>query len=86
MTNRKFYNTVVRVEVISEDQLSDDTLLDLAKLHYAITDGDCSGKVRVESVTELDGKQAAAALEDQASDPGFFGLDPDGNDNSDDAE
>lgn len=75
--DRTFWRTVLKVEVLSEDKPLTDA--SLAEIEYAITDGDCSGVVRVESVKELSPKQAAKALVAQGSDPEFFLLDEEGN-------
>ncbi len=45
-----------------------------------ITEGDCSGDWKVTKVKELNGKQAAKALIEQGSEPSFFGLTDDGED------
>ena len=75
MTGRKFYKTVLRVEVLSEDQLGWG---DLSDVHHAITEGNCSGSVKEVSRKELTGLQAAKELGRQGSEPGFFGLDDKG--------
>lgn len=77
MTKRKFYKTVVQVTVLSEGPLEN---CGLEEIDYAITNGDCSGHVEEVSSTELNGKQAADALAQQASDPGFFNLTEKGED------
>lgn len=71
MTERKFYKTLVTVEVLSEEPL---TVLSLEQLHYMITDGPCSGHIKEPVQTVLNGKEAADALAEQASDPSFFRL------------
>jgi hypothetical protein len=53
---------------------------DLAQVTRDIIDGDCSGSWSLGSDEKLTGPQMAKALEDQASDPAFFGLDEEGND------
>jgi len=45
-----------------------------------ITEGDCSGRVKTVLQEELDGKQAAEALLNQASAPSFFNLTENGDD------
>ncbi len=77
MSQRKFYRTVVQAEVLSGSPISQ---VDLAALHYMITEGDCSGQVRTVLQEELNGKQAAEALLNQASDPSFFSLTENGDD------
>jgi len=69
---RKFYKTTIKVEVLSELPLPSNP--NLAGIAYAIIDGDCSGTVTTESVEELDGPAAAKALMEQGSDPSFFML------------
>ncbi len=77
-STRKFFKTVLTVEVLSDESpLEWDSLADVS---YAITDGDCSGKITNEAVTKLSGPEAAKALQDQGSEPEFFRLDEDGND------
>jgi len=75
MTNRKFYRTIVHVEVLSETPIG---AIGLDTLHHMITEGDCSGNVETVLQEELNGKQAAEALLNQASDPAFFKLTPAG--------
>ena len=81
MKQRKFYRTRITVEVLSENILSSD--MSLADIDYAITDGDCSGEVTWGDPEELDADQMAAALIAQNSDPGFFSLDEDEEDDED---
>jgi hypothetical protein len=83
MSDRTFYRTVVTVEVLSEDPLNFDTLEDL---HHAITTGDCSGRYETTKTETLNGKDTAAGLIAQGSDPGFFQLDEEGNDCDDDCD
>lgn len=75
-----YYRTVVQVEVLSEtpfeDQFPHENLTYIAREIY---DGDCSGRVEVMQSDELNGVAMAKALIAQGSDPGFFGLDKDGN-------
>jgi len=78
MTNRKFYETKVVVTVLSEKPLDGD--YDLEQLHYAIMEGECSGQIVQESTKELNGREAAEALQEQNSAPSFFGLTEDGED------
>ena len=68
---RKYYKTIIQVEVLSEDPYN---YIGLNELHYDITDGGCSGKTSVISSETLSGKQMAKALKEQGSDPGFFNL------------
>ena len=77
MTKRKFYSTRFTVTVLSEKPLAQVELEDVA---YMIREGDCSGQVTQGLSRELNGKQAAAALRRQCSDPGFFRLNDKGED------
>jgi len=77
-SKRKFYKTIITVEVLSEDPRSFGG--DLEFLNHAITEGDCSGHVTESPSEEVDGPTMAKLLEAQGSDSGFFMLDADGND------
>jgi hypothetical protein len=77
MSAKKFYKTVLKVVVLSEAPVDFDNL---AEVHHAITRGDCSGQFTEESVEEVDGPTMARLLEEQGSDPGFFGLQADDED------
>lgn len=77
MTNRKFYKTTIMLEVLSERPIADMELEDIA---YEITMGDMSGTYDVDDVEILNGKQMAEALIKQGSDPMFFMLTDDGED------
>jgi len=78
MTKRKFYKTVFTVEILSEEPVGQEASLE--EVAYAIGEGPCSGQVKFKSEKVLDGKQAALALQVQASDPGFFRLTDKGED------
>lgn len=75
---RKFYKTTFRIEVLSEGELPD--FATLGRIEEAFTTGDCSGVWTEELTQPLTPREAAQALLDQGSDPGFFQLDDDGND------
>lgn len=75
---RKFYRTILHVIVLSEDAPVDR--LDLAQINEAITDGDCSGSVRVVEVQQLTSVETANQLMEQGSDPEFFQLSESGDD------
>jgi hypothetical protein len=85
-SKRKFYRSVISVEVLSEDPLPPD--LSLAEIHEGITTGDWSGQVDNDSRLneEIDGPTAAKALMAQASDPGFFRRTEEGEDDDDEEE
>lgn len=77
-STRKFYRTVITVEVLSEEPL--DPTVSLADVESAITDGDCSGDVKFTASETLTGPQTADALMKQGSDPEFFRLTENGED------
>jgi hypothetical protein len=77
MTKRKFYKTRIIVEVLSEEPVNFD---DLSQVHYAITNGDCSGRWEETDIKELNGKEAVMELGIQGSSPEWFGLTDDGED------
>ena len=76
MSKKKFHRTVIQVVVLSEEPFNCESL---EGINYAITDGDCVGTVETKSAKELTGRQMANALYAAGSEPGFFGLDDDGN-------
>lgn len=85
---RKFYRSVVTVEILSEEPFAFDdsdgngvSCPKLDAISTAITSGDCSGAVDVKVHNQaVSGKQMAKLLEKQGSDPGFFRLTEDGKD------
>lgn len=79
MTNRKFYRTVIQVEILSDTPYGEDS--DLEIIAFDIGNGDCSGRVTdILRNEEVDGKTMASLLQSQGSDPGFFQLTDDGED------
>jgi len=68
---RKFYKTVIKLVILSEDPIPD---LSLAGLVRACEDN-CVGELTTESVTELDCKAVTAELFNVGSEPGFFMID-----------
>jgi len=77
MSNRQFYKTIIPVEVLSEEPIGD---LDIQDILFRAEQGDFSMRVLPEQQTVLNGKEAADALDAQASAPSFFGLTEDGED------
>lgn len=77
LSKRKFYRTVVQVEVLSEEPYDFE---DLEQVRYDITEGHCSGQVTTLPTEEVDGPAMAKLLRGQGSDPEFFELDEQGND------
>ena len=81
MSERKFYRSVVQVEVLSEEPLKECLLTDLDDLNYLTSEGDCSGDIKITVHNEeVNGPRMALLLQEQRSDPSFFGLTDDGND------
>lgn len=77
MSKRKFYKTVIRVEVLSEWRYNPGSLEQIARDIY---DGDCSGRWDVLTSEEVDAKEMAQLLMQQGSDPEFFRLSEKGED------
>ena len=72
MADKKFFKCVFTVTVLCEcEPIAPDTTL--ADIEYEITDGDCTGNVEYESVTELTMEQMTVELEKIGSDTDFFG-------------
>jgi hypothetical protein len=73
MARRKFYKTVITIEVLSEDGHPTDlhSLLDVAA---EIDVGDWSGKVNYGRPKRLTIPQMIEACQDQSTDPGFFSI------------
>ena len=81
MTTRKFYRSVIAVEVIHEDPRALAKLEGLDEVHNLITDGPCSGIWNVtKGPTEMNGRQAAKYLLKEGSDPEVLGIDEKGDD------
>lgn len=75
---RTFYRSVLTVEVLSEDPLPEG--INLGTVAVEIVSGDCSGKVTEDLNQEVDGPTMAKLLKAQGSDPAFFHLNDDGED------
>lgn len=78
MTDRKFYQTEIKVVVLSEEPIPDT--MSLEEIAREAMDGDYSFRWVRKPPEVLNGKQAAKALVQQDSDPGFFRLTDDGED------
>ena len=76
ISKRKFYRTVIRVEVLSEEPFEYNDLSDIA----AAIEDECSGTYETVKSEVLTAKQAVAALLKQGSDPEFFLLTDTGED------
>lgn len=78
VSQRKFYRTVIQVEILSEEPYDNDNLSEIAD---DVTVGNCSGKTEIiEFGTEIGAKRAVKLLKAQGSDPEFFQLDNEGRD------
>jgi hypothetical protein len=77
MSSRKFYKTIIQVEVLSEDPFTYNSLSDIDD---SISFGDCSGTYITIKEKRISGKLAAKSLIAQGSDPEFFMLDKNGKD------
>jgi len=77
-SKRKFFKTVVIVEVISADYPPE--FENLSQLQELITEGEHSGEYWTKMAKKITAKQAVKALIKQSSDPEFLGLDKNGND------
>jgi len=71
MTERKFYKTIIPLEILSEEPIGER---EIANVIEEATNGSFSMRVLPNQETVLNGKEAAEALQEQASDPGFFNL------------
>ena len=81
---KKYHHTVYQLIVLSEDPY-DQT--DLQEIHYDTDSGDCVGGFNLVKQEVLTAEQMVAALYAAGSEPGFFGLDDQGNEiNEDDDE
>ena len=78
MTDRKFYKTEIKFTVLSEEPIPDG--MELASIANECINGDWSMGDCSHKETEINGKQAARALVNQGSDPGFFRLTDKGED------
>jgi len=76
-SKRKFYRTTITVTVLSEEPFDYDNL---EGVHYAITEGECSGHYETTKSETLTAKQVAEALQAEGSDPEFFQLTDEGED------
>lgn len=81
MTSRKFYKSTMQITVLSEEPFHWESLADI---DYEITYGECTGAVEdLRSNEVLNGTEVAKELTSVGSEPGFFQLDENGNDEFD---
>lgn len=78
MTTRKFFKTVITIEVLSENEIP--PWMEVSNIIYECNNGDFSMRQLPDKTTELNGEQAAKELKKQHSGPEFFSLDEKGND------
>ncbi len=81
MSSRKFYKTTYVVEVLSEEPIPD--ALDLKDVMVEAETGSYSADVKSQETVEVDGPEMAKLLTGQRSEPAFFGLSADGEDEPD---
>jgi hypothetical protein len=72
---RKFYKTIIVIEVLSEEPVPDG--ITLAEIYNEFMFGDWSGKWEIETREEMDAHEMRYALLDQGSSPDFFRLNDD---------
>jgi len=63
---KKIYKSVIQVEILADRPMGDDFIENLSLVDYEITQGECSGVVKVISSNE-------------GSSPDFFMMDEEGN-------
>lgn len=78
MTDRKFYKTVISIEVLSEEPIPEG--MELSAIYQEAIDGSYSMRELQHEETELNGEQTVSALAAQGSCCDFFSLTLDGND------
>ncbi|MAH32736.1 MAG: hypothetical protein CMG78_12145 [Marinobacter sp.] len=78
MAKKIIHRTVIEVEVLSEQPIPDTDSLEF--IAREIIHGDWSGKWGVTGEHELSGTEAVEAIQNQGSDPQFFGIDENGDD------
>jgi hypothetical protein len=75
---KKFYRTIVEIEILSENPFPEGVTLE--GIHNEITDGEWSGQYEVKLTEEVDGPAMAKLLDKQGTDPQFFNLNDEGED------
>lgn len=78
MKRKKFYRSIIQVEVLSDRPLP--KTIYLKDLEYEISEGDMVGKVTTPELNkQVSGKVMVKLLNDAGSSIDFFGLDEEGN-------
>jgi hypothetical protein len=78
MTDRKFYRTVIAIEVLSEEPIPAG--MELENIVHDCVEGSYSMRPLKHKEIEINGRVAAQNLIRQGSDPSFFQLTKNGND------
>jgi hypothetical protein len=81
MAKKKLYKTIIQIEILSEDPIDGNP--SLSDIEYNINDGSWSGVVETKSTTTVTGKKAVEAVQNQGTDPSFFMMDENGNEDDD---
>lgn len=76
---RKFFRQVYTIEVLTEDEPMPDPV-SLDYIHYQITQGYASGKLSATPAEQIEAKAMASMLRLQGSQPEFFNITDDGED------
>jgi hypothetical protein len=69
----KYYITTITLKILSEDTSTEN--LDLEQIPYAVNEGDCVLFSDNRKAKEVSKEKMSQLLIDAGSDPGFFGLD-----------
>lgn len=77
-SERKFYKTTVNITILSEGAPADDLSMD--GIGWFVTDGEGVLHSRHDGVAEVSPEEMARLLDEAGSDPGFFSLTPEGDD------
>lgn len=77
---KKLYKTIIQVEILSEEPISDDFCHNLSRVSYEITSGDMSGLIStIASNIEVEGEGAVRECNIHGTSTDFFMMDEDGN-------
>jgi hypothetical protein len=80
MSERKFYRCTTTITWLSETHPGWAYDGSLESLSYALTEGQCVLHTHEEAAVEVDGPEMARLLDEAGSEPAFFMLTPDGQD------
>ena len=81
MAKKTIYRTVIKLEILSDEPISDErSSMSLAGIVEECETGSFSGSHDFTIVNQkVSGKKAVSLIQNQGSDPEFFGMDDDGN-------